>query len=368
MDKGQEPATFMNILRGIAAVSMLLMAAPAGHAAGITIGVVAPQGGNLQQLGTQIFAGANFQVTKDGNTFVAVNEPCEDNSGGTIADALIAAKVQIAIGFLCSETLEGALPKLKDANIPAITVSVRSRILMEDSLKNGWPLFRLGPPDVDEAARIIEVILRDWAAAPIALIEDGTIHGRELTEAVRNALEQNGLKAAFTDTYRPGQEQQIALVRRLKRAGAAKVFIGGDRSDVAIIARDAAAEKIPLDILGGDAMRAANQPLALADGVHAVAIPEYASQPDGKAAAQAMREQGIEPEGYVLPAAAAAAIAQQAVSAANGKPLVDVLTGTRFETPIGPVTFGANHELTDNPYRLQEWRNGAFTILGAAAE
>lgn len=358
----------MNILRGIAAVSMLLMAASAGHAAGVTIGVVAPQGGSLQQLGTQVFAGANFQITRDGNTFVAINESCDENSGGALADQLINAKVQIAIGFLCSETLEGALPKLKDANIPAITVSVRSRILMEDSLKNGWPLFRLGPPDGAEAAKIIEVILRDWAAAPIALIEDGTIHGRELTEAVRNALEQNGLKPAFTDTYRPGQEQQIALVRRLKRAGATKVFVGGDRSDVAIIARDAAAEKIPLDILGGDAMRAANQPLALADGVRAVAIAEYANQPEARDTVQAMRAEGIEPEGYVLPAAAAAAIAQQAVTAANGKPLADVLTGTNFMTPIGPVTFGANHELTDNPYRLQEWRNGAFQILGAASE
>ncbi|MGO7515548.1 ABC transporter substrate-binding protein, partial [Rhizobium ruizarguesonis] len=80
-----------------------------------------------------------------------------------------------------SETLEGALPKLKDANIPAITVSVRSCILMEDALKNGWPLFRAAPADGAEAAKIIEAILKDWAADQIALIEDGTIHGREMT-------------------------------------------------------------------------------------------------------------------------------------------------------------------------------------------
>jgi branched-chain amino acid transport system substrate-binding protein len=359
-----EPAIFMNILHGIAAFSMLFLAAAESDAAGVTIGVVAPQGGSLQQLGAQVFAGAKFQIAKDGNTVVAINEPCEENSGAAVADALVKAQVQVAIGFLCSETLEAALPKLKEANIPAITVSVRARILMEDALKNGWPLFRLAPPDGAEAARVIEVILRDWAADPIALIEDGTIHGRELTEAVRNALEERGLKPVFTDTYRPGQEQQIALVRRLKKAGATKVFIGGDRADVAVIARDAAAEKIPLDILGGDAMRAADRPVPLSDGVRAVTIPEYADLPAAETAAKALRAQGIEPEGYVLPAAAAAAIAQQAGTAAvaEQKTVAEKLIGTIFYTPMGDLSFTAGHELSGNPYQLLEWHDGAFRV------
>ncbi len=352
----------MTSLRVIAALLTLMALTAESRAAGVTIGVVAPQEGTFASLGAQISAGAGFQIRQAGDTLVAVNETCQDNSGQAIADALIAAKVQIAIGFLCSETLEGALPKLKDANIPVITVSVRSRILMEDSLKNGWPLFRLGPQDSDEAARIIQIILQQWTASPIALVEDGTIHGRELTEAVRNALEENGLKPVFTDTYRPGQDQQVGLVRRLKRAGATKVFIGGDRNDVATIARDAEAENIQLDILGGDAMRAANQPLALMDGVRAVAIPEYALLPAAAASVEALRAAGTEPEGYVLPAAAAALIADQAVQAAvaEGKPVAEKLIGTQFDTPIGPVTFTPAHELAQNPYRLLEWRGGAF--------
>ncbi|EJZ21716.1 amino acid ABC transporter, substrate-binding protein, partial [Rhizobium sp. Pop5] len=41
-------------LRGIAAFLTLLVAAARGHAAGVTIGVVAPQGGPLALLGAQI--------------------------------------------------------------------------------------------------------------------------------------------------------------------------------------------------------------------------------------------------------------------------------------------------------------------------
>lgn len=342
----------------------LLLVAGGSHAAGVNIGVVAPQQGNYGLLGAQITTGANFQAQALKNSTTVVDEPCTDDGGRAVAEALINAKVQIAVGFLCSETLEAALPRLKEAGIPAITVSVRSRILMEDALKNGWPFFRLAPFDGAEAQKVVDVILTSWIADPIALIEDGTIHGHELVEAVRNALEEKGLKPVFTDTYRPGQEQQIGLVRRLKKAGATHVFVGGDRSDVAIIARDALSEKIPLTIMGGDAMRASDQPVPLSQGVQAITIPDYASLPAAQLTVDAMRAGGIEPEGYILPAAAAVLIASQAVESAisGNKPLVDVLVGTTFQTPIGPITFGQNHELSENPYRLQQWQGKAFAV------
>ncbi|MDE1997072.1 MAG: ABC transporter substrate-binding protein, partial [Rhizobiaceae bacterium] len=165
--------------------------------------------------------------------------------------------------------------------------------------------------------------------------------------------------------YRPGQEQQIALVRRLKKAGATRVFVGGDRSDVAIMARDAQSEKIPLTFMGGDAMRASNQPLALADGAQTVALPDYAALPAAQPTVDAMRAARIEPDGYILPSAAAVSIADQAATAAKAenKPIVEKLVGTTFQTPIGPVSFGKNHELTENPFRLQEWRGNAFVPL-----
>jgi branched-chain amino acid transport system substrate-binding protein len=360
----------MNDLRGILALVSLLLAAGSGHAAGVTIGVVAPQVGTYASLGAQITEGAKFEAEKSGNMVITVDEPCTENSGQAVADALVKAKVQIAVGFLCSETLEGALPKLKDAGIPAITVAVRSHILMEDALKNGWPLLRLAPLDSAEADKVVNTILSAWAAKPIALVDDGTIHGRELVEAVRNALEEKGMKPVFVDTYRPGQEQQIGLARRLRKAGATNVFVGGDRSDVAILARDAAAEKIPLVLMGGDAMDAADQPLPLAVGVEAITLPTYSTLPPGIETAKALRGKGIEPEGYVLRADAAASIANQAAETASNekKPLFDVLTGNTWQTSLGPVAFGANHELSENPYRHLQWNGKDFQPVQEPAE
>ncbi len=75
---------------------------------------------------------------------------------------------------------------------------------------------------------------------PFAIVDDGTIYGRELAESFRLAAEQAGLKPVFVDTFRPQMDNQIGLIGRLRKAGATHVFVGGDRDDIAIMARDAA--------------------------------------------------------------------------------------------------------------------------------
>lgn len=334
--------------------------AAAGPACGAAIAVVAPKVGPYDLLGRQIREGAEAAARKLGVEIALIDETCEAGSGGAIAAALKAAGAQISIGYLCSESLDGALPALKTAGIPAITVSVRAPIIMEDALKFGWPLYRLAPSRDAESEKLAEVILRDWQASAFAMVEDGTIRARELVENLRDRLEARGLKPAFLDTYRPGQEQQVALVRRLRKAGVTHLFVGGDRNDAAIIARDAASEAIPLDVLGGDALQAANQPVPLADGVRAVALPPYATLPSAADAVTRLRAAGAEPDGYTLPAYAAVEIAAQSVAA--GQQAL-ALAGHRFETALGTITFNGAHELSANPYRLVEWRGTGFVLV-----
>jgi len=115
--------------------------------------------------------------------------------------------------------VRGAMPVLRDAGIPAITLSARSMPLMATALKEGWPLFRMAPNDQDETDAIVEFIMGEWIDQPVALLDDGTIYFREMVNAVRNALEERGLQPVLVDTFRPAQEQQLSLVRRLAQAG-----------------------------------------------------------------------------------------------------------------------------------------------------
>lgn len=350
--------------------SLLTMTAVAAPADAAVIGVVAPKSGNYALLGSQIFQGARAAATANGDSVVEIDESCDEAGGTAAAKSLVDAKATIAIGFLCVETLTTALPQLKSAGIPAVSISVRSKILMEDALRNAWPFFRMAPVEGNEADVAATTILRLWKAEPIGFVDDGTIYGRELVSAIRQKLEPSGITPVFTDTYRPGQEQQVALVRRLAKAGATHVFAGGDRNDLATIARDAASENIPLTLMGGDAMRAPDKPIALRDGVLAIALPDYASLPSATAASLQLRKADVEPDGYTLPAYAAAEVAHQAMLAAstmNGS-VLDTLAHGRFLTAIGPIAFDAGHELKDTPYRLQEWRDAGFVATGPAPQ
>lgn len=339
-----------------------------GSASAAVIGVVAPRSGPYASLGTQVVQGARAAAEAAGDTVVEVDESCEESGGAAVAKSLVDARAAAAIGFLCAETLTTALPRLKSAQIPAVSISVRSKILMEDTLRNGWPFYRMAPVEGDEAEKLSQVVLELWKAEPIALVEDGTIYGRELASTIRQRLEPMGITPVFNDTFRPGQEQQVALVRRLAKAGATHVFVGSDRNDMAIIARDAASEGIPLTLIGGDTLRAANRPVPLRDGVLAVALPDYAALPSAAAAIAALRERNVDPDGYVLPAYAAVEVVRQAISRAGNRPATAAIAGGSFSTAIGPIAFGADHELKENPFRLLEWRGSVFALTHPATE
>ncbi|TCT40893.1 branched-chain amino acid ABC transporter substrate-binding protein [Martelella mediterranea] len=340
----------------------------AGHAYAVdggTIGLVTPLSGDYSILGKQLAEGAQLQASHSGAVVTVIDESCEEGSGVAVADQLIAAGAEIAIGFMCSATLRSALPILKDAGIPAITVSVRSTPLMEEALKAGWPLYRMAPSQKDEADELTEIIMSQWADKPVALLDDGTIYFRELINAVRNRIEERGLKPVIVDTFRPAQEQQAALVRRLEQAGATHILIGGTRNDTAIIARDAAQSGASLTILGGDSLRAPDEPVKLENGILAAALPEFATLPPAAEISEDAQQAGINAEGYVVPGAAAVLVATQALNAADSEEtdIEKILQTRHFDTPLGPVSFTPEHELSDNPLMLLSWQNGQFVPI-----
>src|SRR5690606_39671489 len=132
---------------------------------------------------------------------------------------------------------------------------------------------------------------------------------------------------------------QIALVGRLKRAGATHVFAGGDREDIAIIGRDAARLDLPLTIAGGETLRAAPGEATVAEGTLMVAMPEW-SNVANRSTVDAIQSGGTIAEGYVLPAYAAVQIAGEALR--EGGAITHALDAKTFETVIGPLKFDAN--------------------------
>ncbi|TIN12919.1 MAG: ABC transporter substrate-binding protein, partial [Mesorhizobium sp.] len=84
------------------------------------VGVAAPLSGPSAILGKQIEAGTALAADAEGVAVRTVDDACTADGGAAAARQFVDAKVNIVVGFLCTEAIEAALPILKDANIPVI--------------------------------------------------------------------------------------------------------------------------------------------------------------------------------------------------------------------------------------------------------
>lgn len=332
------------------------------------IGIAAPLSGASALLGAQLHAGATAAAEAAGPPLsVEVSDDrCTADGGAQAARQLVSAKVRIVVGFLCTEALEAAMPAFKDAGIPVIAIGVRTDSLTDRRERTGWPVFRYGPRADDEQKAAAKLIPELWRDTLFAIVDDGTIYGRELAESVRAGAEALALKPVFVDTYRPDLDNQVGLAGRLRKAGAAAAFVGGDLDDVAIIGRDAKGLGLTLSLAGGEALRAAPGAVDVPAGTLMVGLPDPATIA-APAALETLKAHMIEPDGYVLPAFAAVELAAAALADADksGKPLAQVLAAGTFQTALGSVAFDAKGDLVTNPFRLLRFDGDRFLAVDA---
>jgi branched-chain amino acid transport system substrate-binding protein len=339
----------------MAAAALGLACSAVAHSQDLRIGVVAPLSGPSARLGAQVRAGAEAAAaaTSPAATLEVADDQCNADGGAAAAKRLAAAKVAIAVGFLCTESIEAAMPILKQAGIPVITVGVRTNSLTDKKAKTGWPVFRLAPRADEEGAAVSKILVELWRNQLFAIIDDGTIYGRELAETLRAESEKAGLSPVYVDTFRPQLENQIALAGRLRKAGATHVFVGGDLEDIAVLGRDAAGLGYDLTIAAGEALRSAASEAPLPRGTLMIGLPEWADIAN-PAAVAAIKARGVEPEGYALPSYAAVEIAAKAEvdTESYGASLGDSIGKGSFATVIGKVSFDDKGDLQPSPYRL----------------
>lgn len=349
-------------------LSLLAFLAITSQAAGAEpkIGLAAPLSGDAAILGTQMLDGATLAAAGDARDLEIVNDACTAEGGAAAARSLAERGVSIVIGFLCTEAIEAALPILTQARIPVITTGVRADALTDRRERTGWLVFRLAPRADFERSAVAAILTRRWSDVLFAIVDDGTIYGRELAESLRFSAEERGHAPVFVDTFRPQLDNQIALAGRLRQAGATHVFAGGDRDDIALIARDAHALDFPLVVAGGESLRSAPGEVDIAEGTLMVGLPEWSRMAPEDVLARFRRE-GIEPEGYALPTYAAFQIADMVLDEARDgdADLSGVIDGREFTTVIGPVAFDENGDISVNPYALFRYDGSSFRPVEA---
>ncbi len=330
----------------------------------IKIGLAVPLSGPFRLLGAQMKAGAKAAAGSVAATLIIADDACTDAGGKAAAEQFVADKVDIVIGFTCFESITAALPVLKAANIPTITTGVRADSLTDNKPKSGFLVYRLSPRDSMEADALASQLLPRWRDKPFAIIDDGTVHPRDLAESLRQAALDAGLKPVFTDTFRPGLENQAELARRLQKSGATSVFVGGDLIDALVLSKNAQ-DYGGLELAIGES----DDPIEDSGGhgeILSVTLQDLTALQSSIEAATQLRQAGIEPDGNALRAYAAVEIANAAFSADPVTPLGERIATGNFNTAIGTVGFDAKGDLAQNDYVLTRLQNGHFVPLTVA--
>ncbi|WP_168990392.1 ABC transporter substrate-binding protein [Aureimonas flava] len=341
------------------ALAIVLAAAPlAGAAAqtadGIVVGIAAPLTGPSDILGRQIAVGAERASSAAGVGAARADTGCTTEGGREAVAALTEARATLAVGFLCAVALEAALPGLTAAGIPVIDVGVRATRIQRHREKDGALLWRLAPAADAEVVALSAFVREHWPDSPFAMVEDGSPQSRDLADKLRQALDESGLRASVTDTYRPAEEKQFPLVRRLRQSGVMRVLFLGARSDTAIILRDAAEIGLSIEAVGGESLVDAADGATLPAGVTAVA--------SGFDVDWTPSETAPEDEGYARVARVGAEIAIEAArrASAEGRTLADVLNVETFVTSAGLVRFRGDGSADIVPFRPYRWDGTRF--------
>ncbi len=353
---------------GIAAGLCAALAAFAGPSAALAaeVAVVAPLSGPFEPLGAQLREAVSRSFPGDDGAVEAFDTACTAQGGKAAAEQALAAGARILIGFLCTESLQGAVPVLAGKSVPVLSVGVRTDTMLRLTERNNVPFYRLAPGADAEAEAVGRLLPPVWREANFAILDDGTIGSRDLAEGLRAAAEAQGLKPVLIDTFRPQLDNQLSLVQRLEKAGATHAFAAGDRSDLAIMARDAAARGIALTLAGGETLEAADSDdVPLADGVLMIGLADWSNHsPQTIAIAEELRAKNIDPSRYYWRALAAGEIAAALLKDPSAG-MAQRLSSGSFQTTLGPVSFDAARSWTAESHGLYVLKEGRFVPFDA---
>ncbi|KTQ95152.1 hypothetical protein NS226_13295 [Aureimonas ureilytica] len=336
----------------LATLLMLLPKPSIALADGIAVAV--PLSGPNAILGRQAVDGARAAVDGSSLPLADFDTGCERDAGREVAEKIVAARAEIAVGFLCTSALEGALPVLSAAGIPTLDIGARSDRILARREHGVGLIWRLAPGPGAEAAAVASFVRARWNGEPFGIVEDGSSYGSDLAEAVRGLLEAQGLRPTLVDNFRPAEEKQFGLARRIAQSGLRHVLVFGTRRDVAIVARDALDVNPGLQIASGESLLDEPGDVPLPDGVLTIA--------SGFDVGWVPSETAPADEGYARIARIGTEIAIEALrrAKAENRTLKDLLDAETFVTSGGLVRFDAQGSADVVPFQTYRWQSDRF--------
>ncbi len=330
------------------------------------IGMSLPVTGRSAPIAQQMQTGAALAIQKVRKAGYDIqlkfaDDKCAAENASDVARSLNDAS--IVVGPLCFDTAKAIAEALNPDRAsplrPVIGFGTRNKLLQRARDFDRLPLFVVGKSPQAEAEAFVKFVLPQFARKPFAIIDDGSLHGRSLSDDIRLLGEQAGFKPVTVANFRPLQTTQRTLIRRLQKSGVEALIIAAASEDAITIVKDLSNLNLKWPVAVGEQSAL----LPLMDGVENIGgelLMVMERQPDISGSGVLATLPSIITDGakmsvlhgYMLVEIAAQMIASKDFNLNNRK----------FDTELGPLTFGENGRATLAPFALYRW-NGTEPVL-----
>ncbi|TNF17987.1 MAG: branched-chain amino acid ABC transporter substrate-binding protein [Rhodobacteraceae bacterium] len=346
-----------------------------GATADTVVGIAGPLTGDVASNGEQNDLGAQraiFDLNQAGGVLgeavesISVDDACDAGQTVAAAKRLIAAKVDVVFGHLCSRSSIIASELYDAAGILMVSPSSTNPAVPDSGRKN---VFRTIGRDNAQAAVASRFILENFGQRRIALLHDGNTYGQGLVEGVKAELNAAGKQEALFAPIKSGQISYVTAIEELVDAEADLVYlVSNSVSDLALFTRQLK-DVVPTAVLiSADAMASEGFLLIAGEAANGTF---FTFSPDARLFSRAADvvasfrdEEAFEPEGTTLSAYAAVQAWTQAVEAAGSRKTPDVIAALRsgtFDTVIGDIGFDEIGDVTgiDN-FVMYVWKASGY--------
>jgi branched-chain amino acid transport system substrate-binding protein len=300
---------------------------------------------------------------------------CDPDQAVALAHKLVSDGVVFVAGHRCSHASIPASKVYEKAGILMISPSSASAKLTDEGGPN---VFRVYGRDDQQGTMVGDYLAEHWADKEIAILDDGTVWGVGVADAVRRRLRERGISVAVDEAFIPGQPEYSPLVSKMQAAGVDIFFVGGYHPETGLIFRQAHDRGYHVQLIASSAAATEDFPMIAgpgAEGTLMIGTTDMRASPHAADVVARFRAQGYEPLGTTLNAYAAVQVWAQAVETAGSLTLdavVEVMHTRQFDTVLGTIGFDAKGDVTGfEPWQWFVWQaDGTYVPLeqGVAKE
>ncbi|WP_372831595.1 branched-chain amino acid ABC transporter substrate-binding protein [Pontibacterium sp.] len=340
----------------------------AAQADTIKIAIAGPVTGPVAQYGDMQKIGALMaieQINKaggiNGDTLEGViyDDACDPKQAVAVANKIVNDDIQHVIGHLCSSSTEPASDIYEEEGVLMITAASTSPTITE---KGYQTIFRTIGLDSMQGPFAARYVVNTIKPKNMAIIHDKQQYGEGLATAVKNVVEEAGIKPVMFEGVTAGDKDFSALIAKLKRNNVDFVYYGGYHPELGLILRQSREKGFSAKFMGPEGVGNADISKIAGEASEGllVTLPQSFDQdPANQALVAAFKEKNEDPTGpFVFPAYSAVQVMTESMKAtgkSDPEALAAHLRSNSFDTTTGKLEFDAKGDLKDFSFVVYDW-------------